>query len=56
KGDESGGGADEERPRRTAKAAAPTVKPAADAEGSVTKKPNLFQRLFGKKKKSQTEG
>jgi penicillin-binding protein 2 len=56
KGDESGGGADDERPRRTAKAEAPTVKPAADAEGSVTKKPNLFQRLFGKKKKNQTEG
>jgi len=57
KGDESGGGGtDDERPKRTAKAAAPTVKPAADAEGSVTKKPNLFQRLFGKKKKNQTEG
>ena len=34
-------------------AAAPKVKPAADAEGTVaTKKPNFFQRLFGRKKKT----
>jgi penicillin-binding protein 2 len=28
-------------------AAPPTVRPAADAEGTVQKKPNLFQRIFG---------
>jgi hypothetical protein len=28
-------------------AAAPTVRPAADAEGSVERKPNILQRLFG---------
>lgn len=28
-------------------AAPPTVRPAADAEGTVEKKPNFFQRLFG---------
>lgn len=28
-------------------AAPPTVRPAADAEGTVQKKPNIFQRLFG---------
>ncbi|MEX1010021.1 MAG: penicillin-binding protein 2 [Chthoniobacterales bacterium] len=27
--------------------APPTVRPAADAEGTVQKKPNIFQRLFG---------
>jgi hypothetical protein len=38
-------------------AAAPTVKPAADAEGTVKKK-NIFQRIFGgfgKKKKKEGE-
>jgi hypothetical protein len=28
-------------------AAPPTVRPAADAEGTVRKKPNIFQRIFG---------
>lgn len=36
--------------------APPTVRPAADAEGTVQKKPNLFQRLFGGgRKKEKTE-
>ena len=38
-------------------AAAPTVRPAADAEGTVKKK-NIFQRIFGgfgKKKKKEGE-
>ena len=34
-------------------AAPPTVRPAADAEGTVQKKPNLFQRLFGGGKKKE---
>ncbi len=37
-------------------AAPPTVRPAADAEGTVRKKPNIFQRIFGglgKKKEKQ---
>ncbi len=34
-------------------AAPPTVRPAADAEGTVQKKPNLFQRLFGCGKKKE---
>lgn len=33
--------------------APPTVRPAADAEGTVQKKPNLFQRLFGGGKKKE---
>ena len=32
---------------RPSGAAPPTVRPAADAEGTVQKKPNLFQRIFG---------
>lgn len=37
-----------------ANAAAPTVRPAADAEGTVQqKKPNFFQRLFGGGKKKE---
>jgi len=37
-------------------AAPPTVRPAADAEGTVVKKPNLFQKLFGGgKKKEKTQ-
>ena len=47
----------------SASAAAPTVRPAADAEGTVQKKkPNFFQRLFGggkkkeKKEKPQRQG
>lgn len=36
--------------------APPTVRPAADAEGTVQKKPNIFQRLFGGgRKKEKTE-
>ena len=34
-------------------ASPPTVRPAADAEGTVQKKPNLFQRLFGGGKKKE---
>ncbi|MBU3664687.1 MAG: penicillin-binding protein 2 [Chthoniobacterales bacterium] len=34
-------------------AAAPTVRPVADAEGTVQKKPNIFQRLFGGGKKKE---
>jgi penicillin-binding protein 2 len=38
----------------SARAAAPTVRPAADAEGTVQqKKPNFFQRLFGGGKKKE---
>jgi len=38
----------------SARAATPTVRPAADAEGTVQKKkPNLFQRLFGGGKKKE---
>jgi penicillin-binding protein 2 len=39
----------------SAQAAAPTVRPAADAEGTVQpqKKPNFFQRLFGGGKKKE---
>jgi len=38
----------------SATAAAPTVRPAADAEGTVQqKKPNFFQRLFGGGKKKE---
>ncbi len=36
-------------------AAPPNVRPAADAEGTVQKKPNLFQRLFGGKKKEKKQ-
>ncbi|MBU3665665.1 MAG: penicillin-binding protein 2 [Chthoniobacterales bacterium] len=43
-------------PGGTASAPQPKVKPAADSEGSVTKKPNFFQRLFGRKKKNSAEG
>ena len=35
-------------------AAPPTVRPAADAEGTVQqKKPNIFQRIFGGNKKKE---
>jgi len=34
-------------------AAPPTVRPVADAEGTVQKKPNLFQRIFGGGKKKE---
>ncbi|MEX1044629.1 MAG: penicillin-binding protein 2 [Chthoniobacterales bacterium] len=34
-------------------AAPPTVRPVADAEGTVEKKPNFFQRLFGGGKKKE---
>jgi penicillin-binding protein 2 len=34
-------------------AAPPTVRPAADAEGTVERKPNFFQRLFGGGKKKE---
>lgn len=38
----------------SARAAAPTVRPAADAEGTVQqKKPNFFQRLFGGGRKKE---
>jgi hypothetical protein len=37
-------------------AAPPTVRPPADAEGTVVKKPNLFQRLFGGGKKKEKNG
>jgi len=54
-GEPAGGEADQ---TAGASAAAPTVRPAADAEGTVQqKKPNLFQRLFGggkKKEKKET--
>jgi penicillin-binding protein 2 len=42
--------------RTPGSAAAPTVRPAADAEGTVVKKKNFFQRLFGGGKKKKTEG
>ena len=35
--------------------AAPNVRPAADAEGTVQKKPNFFQRLFGGGKKKENK-
>jgi penicillin-binding protein 2 len=36
---------------RARTAAAPTIRPAADSEGTVVKKKNVFQRLFGKREK-----
>jgi penicillin-binding protein 2 len=50
------GGTDGEGSSRSrTTAAAPTVKPAADAEGTVKKK-NIFQRLFGGIGKKKKEG
>ncbi|MFZ9932768.1 MAG: penicillin-binding protein 2 [Chthoniobacterales bacterium] len=34
-------------PEETADIAQPTVRPAADAEGTAPRRPNIFQRLFG---------
>jgi penicillin-binding protein 2 len=50
-----GGTGDEGSSGSRTTAAAPTVKPAADAEGTVSKK-NIFQRLFGGIGKKKKEG
>ncbi|MFZ4483780.1 MAG: penicillin-binding protein 2 [Chthoniobacterales bacterium] len=45
--------ADLDASERITDAAPPTVRPAADAEGTVEKKPNFLQRLFGGGKKKK---